>query len=209
MVPVRSWPSGLVIADASVWINLIAGERATEIIQVFKKRPQIPRIALDELERGREKGRETAGSVAELISIGLVEVADLPSDVEETYLSLVAGPIGQTLDDGEAATLALAFHGGGIAAIDERKAMKIARDRFSSLQIMTTTELLLSDEVRALFSDATLGDVLYGALKYARMRVPDHLVEVVCAFIGPERAAHCISLPSRARQGARDGAQFC
>jgi predicted nucleic acid-binding protein len=200
MDPVRSWPSGLLVADASVWINLVAGARAADVIRVLAMRPQIPRIALDELERGRDKGRRTAAALADLIKDGLVEVAELPSGAEETYLNLVAGPVSQTLDDGEAATLALALQVGAVAIIDERKAINLARDRFPALQVISTTELLLSDAVRSVFSNEELGNVLYGALREARMRVPEHLLEAVCACLGPERAAGCVSLPARVRQ---------
>ena len=200
MDPVRSWPSGLLVADASVWINLVAGARASDVIRVLAMRPQISRIALDELERGRDKGRRTAAALADLIKDGLVEVAELPSEAEETFLNLVAGPVSQTLDDGEAATLALALQIGAVAIIDERKAINLARDRFPALQIISTAELLLSDAVRSVFSDEELGNVLYRALQEARMRVPEHLLKAVCACVGPERAASCVSLPARARQ---------
>jgi predicted nucleic acid-binding protein len=200
MDPVRSWPSGLLVADASVWINLVAGARAADVIRVLAMRPQISRIALDELERGRDKGRRTAAALADLIKDGLVEVAELPSEAEDTFLNLVAGPVSQTLDDGEAATLALALQIGAVAIIDERKAINLARDRFPALQIISTAELLLSDAVRSVFSDEELGNVLYRALQEARMRVPEHLLEAVCACVGPERAAGCVSLPARARQ---------
>lgn len=200
MDPVRSWPSGLLVADASVWINLVAGARTSDVIRVLAMRPQISRIALDELERGRDKGRRTAAALADLIKDGLVEVAELPAEAEETFLNLVAGPVSQTLDDGEAATLALALQIGAVAIIDERKAINLARDLFPALQIISTAELLLSDAVRSVFSDEELGNVLYRALQEARMRVPEHLLKAVCACVGPERAAGCLSLPARARQ---------
>lgn len=203
MEPVRSWPRGPIVADASVWINLVAGARAADVIRVLAMRPQIPRIVMDELERGRDKGRRTASALADLIKDGLVEVAELASQAEEIYLSLVAGPTSKTLDDGEAATLAIAVQIGAVALIDERKAINIARDRFPALQIISTTELLLSKAVQSAFSKEELGDVLYGALLEARMRVPEHLLEAVCVCLGPERAAGCLSLPARMRQSTR------
>ena len=92
-----------------------------------------------------------------MIKSGLVVVAELPEAAEETYLSLVAGPVSQTLDDGEAATLALALEVGAIAIIDERKAIKLAQTRFPDLRIVSTTDLLLSDVVRAVLSTKSLG----------------------------------------------------
>lgn len=200
MGSVRSWPSGLLVADASVWINLVAGGRAADIIRALAKRPQIPRIALDELERGRDKGRRTAAALSEIIKSGLVAVAELPEAAEETYLSLVAGPVSQTLDDGEAATLALALEVGAVAIIDERKAINLARNRFPELRIASTTELLLSDVVQSVLSTDELGSVLYAALREARMRVPGKFLEAVCTCLGAERASDCASLPARVRQ---------
>jgi predicted nucleic acid-binding protein len=200
MGSVRSWTSGLLVADASFWINLVAGGRAADIIRILPHRPQIPRIALDELERGREKGRQTAVAMSDLITSGLVAVVDLPEAAEETYLSLVAGPATETLDDGEAATLALALIAGAVAIIDDRKATYLAGRRFPSLHIVSTAELLLSEVVRSVLSTKELGNVLYAALREARMRVPDDLLEAVCFYLGTERAAHCPSLPVRVRQ---------
>ncbi len=200
MESVCSWPSDLLVADASFWINLVAGGRAADIIRAVGTCPKIPRVALEELERGREKGRQTAASLFEIINSGLVAVAELPEAAEETFLSLVSGPMTQTLDDGEAATLALALEIGAVAIIDERKAISLAGKRFPELQIISTTELLLSDAVRAVLSTEELGSVLYAALREGRMRVPDNMMEAVCTYLGMERASHCASLPARVRQ---------
>ena len=77
MSPPRSWVDGgrPLVADASVWINIIAGGQATAILHALARPPILPRIVLGELERGRNKGRATAERMAELIEMGLVEVA--------------------------------------------------------------------------------------------------------------------------------------
>ena len=95
----RSWGDGgrPIVADASVWINIIAGGQATAILRALARPPILPRIVLGELERGRDKGRATAGRMAELIELGLVEVADLHADAEAIFMSLVVGPISETL----------------------------------------------------------------------------------------------------------------
>jgi predicted nucleic acid-binding protein len=204
MDPVRSWDeTGPVVADASVWINLVAGGRAPDILGAFPLPLQISRIALEELERGRDKGRITAERMEPLIAAGLVGIIDLPEGAEEVYLSLVAGPANQTLDDGEAATLALALEVGGTAIIDERKAIGLAASRFPHLRIISTTDLLMSSQLHAVLSKADLADALYAALIYARMRVPDRLLDKVCEWLGPSRIQHCPSLPARVRSGLR------
>lgn len=202
MNPVRSWANRPLIADASVWINIIAAGRAEAFLAALGEPLRIPRIAFDELERGRDKGRQTAECLAPLIADGVVTVLDLPEEAEEVYLSLVAGPVRQTLDDGEAATLATALKLGGTAIIDERKAVAISASRFPDVTVISTADLLLSHQVRATFPESEIADLLFGALTNARMRVPDQLLDMVCDTLGPERAMSCTSLPARVRKAA-------
>ena len=74
MSPPRSWVDDgrPLVADASVWINIIAGGQAATILRTMARPPILPRIVLGELERGRDKGRATAERMAELIEMGLV-----------------------------------------------------------------------------------------------------------------------------------------
>ena len=201
MDPVRFRPEPPLVADASVWINLVAGGRAVDVLRALVKPTIIPSIALGELERGRDRGRSAYAGITPLIAAGYVTVADLPEAAEDVYLSLVAGRASQTLDDGEAATLALALHLGASALIDERKAICIAAARFPDLSVATTTGLLLSAHVRSVLDADTLAAVLFASLMQARMRVPDHLLNEVCDCLGPDRARLCLSLPARVRTG--------
>jgi len=199
MDPVRFRPETPLVADASVWINLVAGGRAVDVLRALSKPAIIPSIALGELARGRDKGRSAHAGVTPLIAAGYVTVIDLPEEAEDVYLSLVAGRASQTLDDGEAATLALAFHLGATPLIDERKAICIAAARFPVLTVATTTDLLLSTQVRAVLDAGQLADTLFASLMEARMRVPDHLLDEVCACLGADRTQLCLSLPARVR----------
>jgi predicted nucleic acid-binding protein len=199
MDPVRFRPEPPLVADASVWINLVAGGRAIDVLRTLSKPTIIPSIALGELERGRDKGRSAHDAITPLIAAGYVTVIDLPAEAEEVYLSLVAGRATQTLDDGEAATLALALHLSATALIDERKAISIAATRFPVLTVATTTDLLLSAQVRAVLDADQLADVLFASLTEARMRVPDHLLDEVCACLGFDKTQLCLSLPARVR----------
>ena len=201
MDPVRFRPEPPLVADASVWINLVAGGRAVEVLLAFAHPTIIPRIALDELERGHDKGRSAYASIMPLIAAGYVTVIDLPQAAEDIYLSLVAGRASQTLDDGEAATLALALHLGATALIDERKAIGIAAARFPDLTVATTTDLLLSTRIRSVLDTDSLAAALFASLTQARMRVPDHLLDEVCDRLGPDRTRLCLSLPARVRTG--------
>jgi predicted nucleic acid-binding protein len=196
---VRFRPEAPLVADASVWINLLASGRAVDVLRVLPKPTIIPSIALGELERGRDKGRSAHAGVTSLIEAGYITVIDLPEEAEGVYLSLVAGRASETLDDGEAATLALSVHLGATALIDERKAICIAASRFPVLTVATTTDLLFSAQVRTVFDAGQLADALFASLMEARMRVPDHLLDEVCACLGSDRTRLCLSLPARAR----------
>lgn len=199
MDPVRFRPEPPLVADASVWINLVAGGRAVDVLRALPQPTIIPSIALSELERGRDKGRSAHAGVMPLIAAGYVTVIDLPEEAEDVYLNLVAGRASQTLDDGEAATLALALHLNATALIDERKAICIAATRFPVLTIATTADLLLSTQVRTVLDAGQLADALFASLMEARMRVPDHLLDEVCACLGSDRTRLCLSLPARVR----------
>lgn len=199
MNPVRFRPEPPLVADASVWINLVASGRAVDVLRALSKPTIIPSIALGELDRGRTKGRSAYAGITPLIAAGYVTVIDLPEEAEDVYLSLVAGRASQTLDDGEAATLALALHLGATALIDERKAIFIAATQYPVLTVATTTDLLLSTRVRAVLDAGQLSDALFASLIEARMRVPDHLLDEVCACLGSDRTKLCLSLPARVR----------
>lgn len=197
----RSWVDDgrPLVADASVWINIIAGGQAATILRAMARPPILPRIVLGELERGRDKGRATAERMAELIEMGLVEVAELHADAEALFMGLVVGSISETLDDGEAATLAHANQIGGTAMIDERKAISLAGRRFPALPIVSSAALLLSPVTRGVLNEEQVAIMLHTALQNARMRVPDEYLDEVCQILGPVRAAVCTSLPAAMR----------
>lgn len=190
------------VADASVWINIIAGGQASAILRALIRPPILPRIVLGELERGRDRGRATAERMAELIEMGLVEVAELPADAEALFMGLVIGSIGETLDDGEAATLAHALQIGGTAMIDERKAIGLAGLRFPALPIVSSAELLLSPVTRGVLNEEQIAIMLHASLQNARMRVPDEYLAEVGRILGPARTADCTSLPAAMRTEA-------
>jgi predicted nucleic acid-binding protein len=187
------------IADASVWINLAASGRLEDILDAIGEETGVAEIALSELERGRAKGHEAPKAVAALVARGRVAALALSPADEALFLSLVAGPAVDTLDDGEAATLTLAVRLGATAAIDERKATTIASRRFPKLEVRSTADLLFAALPDEGDGQGPLSDALFAALQRARMRVPSTLLDKVAAVLGPERVARCLSLPASIR----------
>jgi hypothetical protein len=193
--------SGILVADASVWINLVATGRAADHLRVFGGRMVITEMALRELDGGRPKGRQTAYEVSGLIHVGLVEVVRHSPVQDDVFLSLVAGAAADTLDDGEAATLVYAHSRSSIAVIDERKATALCARRFPELVVRSTTDLFLASETFEALGEIVVIESIFAALKSARMRVPDHRLAEVVALLGSERVSVCPSLPARFRTG--------
>ena len=108
----------VLVNDASIWINLAATGHIELVLRSSAVRHQITTTAFIELESGREKGRRTAGVVADLIAKGLVDQIPLSPTDEEVFMGLIIGAPGDTLDDGEAATIATELGASAIAIID-------------------------------------------------------------------------------------------
>jgi predicted nucleic acid-binding protein len=193
-------PSAGLIADASVVINLNATARAADIIRAVANPFFVTENALEELKSGSHKGHRDHSQLLELIDAGLVRRAPLGVLGLPVYESMIDGSTLQTLDDGEAATIAFAQELSGIALIDERKARTLCRRSFPHLEIASTVELLMHDAVAtAIGSDGQI-DALMNALTNARMRVPAEHMEQLTRVIGVERAASCSSLPKHIRE---------
>ena len=195
-----------VVADTSVIINLNATGRADVILRELPN----PCLVVDdvalELQAGRGTGHGDADALAWLIEQNLVKPAKL-GDAGVSHLgSLVSGSAAETLDDGEAATIAFAVERGAVALIDERKAMRICADRFPDLAIGCTVDVFAQRDVQAALG-RRLADAVFNALDRGRMRVPDHYGQWVVDLIGKERAAGCHSLPKRFRGGGSHRAE--
>ena len=193
------------VADASVWINLVASGYLDEVLDAMGMRAIIPSIAIRELERGRTKGHDTSARISDLVAAGRVTATPLAVADESVFFSLVSGTTAGTLDDGEAATLALAVRLGAVAVIDERKATTLGIARFPDLQMRSTTDLLFATLPDEGDGQGPLADALFSALRGARMRVPAHHLTRVAAVLGPDRASCCPSLPAAVRDPSGGG----
>ena len=186
-----------VIADTSVVINLNASQCAETILDALPNPFLIvPEVVL-ELESGLQSGRNDAAALDGWRASRLVQVVPLGDTGTRHFFNLVSGPAAQTLDDGEAATIALALEmePHAIPLIDERKANRICADRFAHLATGSTVDLLAQDDVQATLGRVGLADAVFDALLGGRMRVLPHQLDWVVNLIGPERVKQCESLP--------------
>jgi len=192
-------PSPLV-ADTSVVINLIATGVASSIIEALPQPLVVVDIVPAELETGRGRGRMDSARFRELVNSGIVKIVSLGDLGLEQFCELVVGPAAETLDDGEAATIAYAIEQSGVAFIDERKALRICLVRYRALRVGCTVDLLTHPNVRARLGQEILANATFNALQRGRMSVlPTHLSHVL-GLIGSEKAALCESLPKSIRK---------
>ncbi|WP_313903246.1 hypothetical protein [Rhizobium leguminosarum] len=180
-------------------INLNATGRAGDVVRAFGVKLRASTVVRDELLADRFSGRNDAQLAAALVDEELLEFVELDDRAEDIFASLISGSAANTLDDGEAATLAVGAVSGNTVVIDERKAQRIAADRFAVMQVLATADIFCSERVVAALGAKQVGDLIFNSLAGARMFVPEKHHASVVDLLGA-RAAECHSLPAALRQ---------
>lgn len=191
--------ASILVADASVVINLNATGCALEIIRAQPSLMVVTDNAFAELARGSCNGHGDGEKLQGLIDARAVRLVTLDGNGSRIYELLVEGAAMRTLDDGEAATIGYAHQVGGIAMIDERKARTICAREFPHLVLASTVDLLVHEHIERVLGKRGQAEAIVNALCGARMRVPPHQIEAVVGLIGSEAAAGCHSLPRSVR----------
>lgn len=192
-------PSAKLVFDASTAINLNATGCAAKVLRALPHPVILTDVVLGELQEDSRNGRRDGDLVADLIAAGLMRVENIADLAQSLFENLVIGHGPDTLDDGEAATVAFAMERSLIPVLDERKARRICAERFPAQQVASTIDLLCHDAVAGALGAASLGDAVFSALQNARMRVLPKHEDWVVTCIGSDRAAQCLSLPVRLR----------
>lgn len=187
------------VADASALINLNASGQVRAILAAIPNPLLVTDVVMGELQEDSRSGRPDADLLAGLINEGLIRLVKLEELKAGIFERLVAGRSVDTLDDGEAATIAYAVETRAMALIDERKANKICRVSYPQLAVGCTVDLFCHELVQRALGRESLGRAVFDALQGARMRVLAHHLAWVVDIIGAERAAVCESLPRSAR----------
>jgi predicted nucleic acid-binding protein len=189
-----------VVLDASAAINLNASGFAEPILRALPNRTVVTEIVMNELTGDSRTGRRDAELIAALKKAGLVVIAQLSEMQLRHFETLVVGSATETLDDGEAATIAYAAESDAVAILDDRKAIRISATRYPQVSIGSTVDLFSHPSVIGTLGKASLADAVFAALQQARMRVLPRHIDWVVALIGQERARMCPSLPEAARK---------
>ena len=190
----------IVVADTSVMINLHATKHVAPLLTAFPMALVITDVVKRELGTDRRTGRDDRAIADSLTKAGLLRTVTMGETAAQIFAGLVIGSGWDTLDDGEASTLAYAADCNLRPAIDERKALRLCQQKFPSLQPVSTIELLLDPSVLDTLGADLVADAVFQALIEARMRVPPHWQQRVVELVGKGRASLCSSLPASVRQ---------
>lgn len=198
-----------IVLDASVIINLLATGHASKILRALGMPLFVTGNVVREIEQGAANGRPESALLAELITSNCLQLQELSGPSLEHFFSMVSGNTSDSLGDGEAATLALAHCNGCAAAIDEKKATRIAGERFSAVKLVTTVDILAHAPVRTSLGHEALADGATQALQVARMQVRPHQLTWVTQLIGEDNLAKCASLKKYVRRTTSRNGAFC
>jgi predicted nucleic acid-binding protein len=183
--------------DSSVIINLLATGSAAHILRALAVPVFIAESVVDEIGRGQ---RNELNALNELIGGQLVRVPELSEVALQTFANLVSGNASVSLGDGEAATIAIALAMGCSAIIDEKKATKLAAQRYARLRLATTVDVLSHPVVMSVLGRTTVAEATLKSLRDARMQVREHQFDWVADLIGADGITECPSLRRLARQ---------
>lgn len=192
-------PNSVLVLDASVAINLLSTGQFSAIIRALCLPVVVTDSVVQEIERGAAGGRQEFALLTKAINDQILRVEKPDGPSLATFFELVSGDAASSLGDGEAATLALADESGFIAAIDEKKATRIATERFKSLRLVTTIDLLADERIRVALGEDMLATAIFDALRLSRMQVRHDQFAWVLSQIGNAKVEACPSLRRHAR----------
>jgi predicted nucleic acid-binding protein len=164
----------VIILDACDLINLFASGRVRDILASLPATFVVAKYVaerealytLSDLARGIREPIDLAPLAAE----GLVQIVDLLTDDEmATFVELTT-----KVEDGEAATCALALHHGYTVATDERKVLNLIRRTMPSLRVRTTSDLVKWWSEVAAIADDGVSEALRNIQSRARFTPNPH-----------------------------------
>lgn len=160
-----------VFLDTSVVINLLAAG-CMETIQATLNRPLIiPEEVAGELTHDPRDNSDGRTLLAKLKQQEAIAIHQLTDEQLAHFFSLVSAESPDDLGDGEAATLACAISHGN-AAIDERKARRIAVRDHNNVMLFSSLDLLCSPHAYKFYGVEVVEDMVRKAVTIGRMRIP-------------------------------------
>ncbi len=170
------------VLDTSVLINLIASNQIESVAAALVRPLFIEECVAKECSRDPRDGSSGRLLIDRLESAGVLRVIKLDEQETDRFIALVGATAPDDLGDGEAATLACALKR-GCAAIDERKATRIAVRDFPDLRLFTSLDLFCSPNCFVRLGRDGVANAVQAAIQNGRMRVPHTWREWLRAFL--------------------------
>lgn len=187
------------VLDASVIINFLGSGIPEQILESLNANLFVAEPVFKEVMHDPSKRVSLPTWLQQIEAQGLIEVIKLRDEALALYLELVAELPPDHLDDGEAATIAVAIQLGAIPVLDEKRARRIFQSRYPHLPLSSTAALFQYSGAIDRISQHEMRGALFHALSIARMQVQPELIDWVIGVIGEENAKLCPSLPKRFR----------
>jgi len=182
------------VLDTSVLINLHACTYGERVLTAITNDIVVPDLVARELEHETSRRNGDHSFLRGLIARGKVVEASMIEAEYELFATLSGGS--PSLDDGEAATIAIAARRSFRAVVDERKGRVRAAAFMDGEEPGWSLDLLRHPSVVRSLGARLAADVVYLALRHGRMRIPAECGDEVVELIGRERALECSCLPN-------------
>ncbi|MGL5445979.1 MAG: DNA-binding protein [Rhabdaerophilum sp.] len=182
------------VLDTSVLVNLHACTYGERVLSAIQNEIVVADIVAGELEHETSRRNGELSFLHDMIRRGKVTIIGMTEAEGNLFARLSGGP--SSLDDGEAATVAIATHRGFRTVIDERKGRARAVAMMNGDAPAWSLDLLRHISVIKSLGEKLAADVVYLALRYGRMRIPSECGDDVVALIGRDRALECTCLPN-------------
>jgi len=185
------------LADATLalsggaMINLLASGMAEVLLANLRCPVIMAGNALAEVDQRCQRDNRLTAGLERLKASELLSECELSKHAKSIWRDLVGDGLADGIDDGDAATIALALtHANDtVSVLDEPKSARVLAQRWPDRVRVDTVTVLAQSATRGQIELATFRQGCIGALEAARMRVPDEAKEWMMSIVGAEYAA--------------------
>lgn len=188
----------LLVFDASVLINLAHSGICIDFFEALGSECLVESIVWREITE-HTKRYQLNINIEDAHRRRIFEIVDMSQNEATNFIKLITAPYPNALDEGEAATIAVACGKNAIAVLDERKGLRIAREQIPPVEVLTTLDLFRLVEADLRVAGLSPETALYNSLSQARMRVPKEHEEWVVGQLSEKQIQNCKSLPKGIR----------
>ncbi|MGO7394945.1 DNA-binding protein [Rhizobium ruizarguesonis] len=188
------------VLDTSVLINLHASRCGVDILTSIPNPIVVANVVAGELENETSRRNGEEAFLRELSTAGHVTLVDMSDQEFEMFFELTS--VSPSLDDGEAATIALANARGLYPVIDEKRGRARA-NAIMGVEPAWSLDLVLHPMTAESLGAEADREALFRALRDGRMRIPPESTSHVVGIIGIENAEYCTCLPGYKQLFAR------